>query len=252
MTRAFSCTALTTLFVLVVASCESDSMHLSPGPSGAVAAMVDPSGDVTPHAGVSPTRYTNSGPFTATWVVSNTSPYPVCSFEFISATGVSVIDHNPFHDPTVVQSGHAYQASYTYYTTSYTGLADIQLAVFLDYGYGDCDPDLETYLGEAHIQVPVVAPTYGVDISGPTMMRPNVVCTWTATAHDGTPPYTYDWTEYNYGGTFSQTTSGASSAQFGGGDTGVSIGVTVTDASNNQVSGSTWAQVDEGLGSNCP
>jgi hypothetical protein len=97
----------------------------------------------------------------------------------------------------------------------------------------------------------VVPSPLGVNLSGPTMMRPNVQCTWSAAAQSGTPPYTFDWVEHNYGASFSETTSGSSAASFGGGETGVSIDLTVTDANANSVYASAWAQVDANLNSNC-
>jgi len=83
-------------------------------------------------------------------------------------------------------------------------------------------------------------PSISVDLTGPTMMGPSDACWWFATAHDGTPPYTYTWQN----GAFVETTSSTSALSSTG---PVHITVSVTDAAGGQTGASMDAQVDENV-----
>jgi hypothetical protein len=83
-------------------------------------------------------------------------------------------------------------------------------------------------------------PSLSVDLTGPTMMGPRDACWWFATAHDGTPPYTYSW----QGGSFVETTDGTSGLV---GTGPIHVTVFVTDAAGGQTGASMDAQVDENV-----
>jgi hypothetical protein len=68
-------------------------------------------------------------------------------------------------------------------------------------------------------------------------MGPNDVCWFYATAHDGTPPYTFAWSTG-----FVETTDGTSHVASGG---PVYITVSVTDAVGGQADAGLGADVDE-------
>ena len=84
-----------------------------------------------------------------------------------------------------------------------------------------------------------------VSLSGPTIARPNVACWFTATAQNGTPPYTFSW------GGYTETTDGSSTVSWGGGADSYTVTVSITDANG----GTAWAElgvtVDENYPSNC-
>jgi pimeloyl-ACP methyl ester carboxylesterase len=84
---------------------------------------------------------------------------------------------------------------------------------------------------------PPPPPDLSVDLSGPTLMGPNDVCWFYATAHDGTPPYTFAWSTG-----FVETTDGTSHVASGG---PVYITVSVTDAVGGQADAGLGADVDE-------
>jgi hypothetical protein len=86
----------------------------------------------------------------------------------------------------------------------------------------------------------VNSPALYVDLSGPTLMGPRDACWWFATAHGGTPPYTYSW----QGGSFVETTDGTSGLV---GTGPIHVMVSVTDAAGGEGGASMDAQVDENV-----
>jgi hypothetical protein len=99
-----------------------------------------------------------------------------------------------------------------------------------------------TVVANSPYVVDSVPPPYGVDLSAPNTMRPDVVCYATATAYDGTAPYIYQWSTG-----FADTTAGSSYGGFDGG----TISVTVTDAQSAQVYASAYTEIDQNANSNC-
>jgi len=73
-------------------------------------------------------------------------------------------------------------------------------------------------------------PDLAVAISGPAAVRPGATCTWSATATNGTAPYSYAWSP---GG---DTSAGAFGYTNGGAP--FTVSVTVTDAAGTQASAS--------------
>ncbi|HEX8242677.1 MAG TPA: hypothetical protein VF541_04265 [Longimicrobium sp.] len=64
-----------------------------------------------------------------------------------------------------------------------------------------------------------------VVINGPSTVRPNVTCFFAAAASDGTPPYTYAWTQH-----FGSGSSDGDNGWYASSSTSYSVSVTITDA----------------------
>lgn len=78
-----------------------------------------------------------------------------------------------------------------------------------------------------------------VVINGPNTVRPNVTCFFAANASDGTPPYTYSWTQH-FGSGFSDGDNG----WYATSSTSYSVSVTVTDALGQQATASRSVSVN--------
>jgi len=79
---------------------------------------------------------------------------------------------------------------------------------------------------------PPPPPLSSVSIDGPTQIQPGATCTWYASVSDGTPPYTYYWT--NDGGFVGNDYSYTGSKGAGSTSSSFTVGLRVTDATGRQ------------------
>jgi hypothetical protein len=75
-------------------------------------------------------------------------------------------------------------------------------------------------------------PPFTVSLSGPSVVGQWTTCSWTATAENGTGPYTFDWSAPY--GTQEHTTNGSDDFSYTSDTENFGVSVTVTDVNGNQ------------------
>ncbi len=117
------------------------------------------------------------------------------------------------------------------------GDASFRVAVRYRYAIQNEGGPTPSFVAYDNFSVTVDAAPFAAFVSGPQYLYPNTSCTWTGSAANGTPPYSYSWSGLLNGSSYSVTGSVARSGN---------LFLTVTDSQGRV--GTTQFAVETGAG----